>query len=86
MSCAPEAALDTYAEGLLAEPGPPGDDELLLSAFRAVGVSSQPYAYALDVTGESTLPLIEADPFQGQAPTPLLSDGEWLSLQAICQE
>ena len=40
--------------------------------------------YALDTTGERTLALIEADPFASTPPQPLMSDGDWLRLQAIC--
>ncbi|WP_339108153.1 hypothetical protein [Thioclava sp. GXIMD4216] len=57
----------------------------LLKEFESVGVSSTPYAYAVDPSGEKVLPLIEADPFKGApAPAPLLEDGQWVALQDIC--
>jgi hypothetical protein len=56
----------------------------LLAGFAAWSVRAAPYAYARDISGESTLALIEADPFAGQTPEPLLSDGDWLRLQSIC--
>lgn len=62
----------------------PTDEEILV-AFRKVEVKSSPYAYALDLSGETTLPLIEADPFPKAAPRPVLSDADWLRLQAICE-
>ena len=80
----PESALRRYAEHLLATPPAPVADTLLLDGFRALSVPTTPYAYALDISGEETIDLIEADPFGGQSPEPVLSDGDWLRLQAIC--
>ncbi|MWB77655.1 hypothetical protein GLS40_06435 [Pseudooceanicola sp. 216_PA32_1] len=80
----PDGALDDYAETLLTRPRGRLDDATLLPGFRASGVRSTPYAYALDVTGESVLGLIEADPFRTDAPSPVLRDADWLRLQAIC--
>ena len=45
---------------------------------------SKPYAFARDITGESTLPLIEGDPMNGKLTAPLMSDADWLRLQSIC--
>jgi hypothetical protein len=45
-----------------------------------------PYAYAVDITGETTLQLIEADPMSGKETRPVLSDADWLRLQGICGE
>ena len=60
-------------------------DEPLLERFAAAGVSSTPYAYALDITGESTLRLIEGDPMRSEgARKPVLDDGDWVALQGIC--
>ncbi len=78
--------LAAYAEDLLtATPSPLAADDLL-AQFRDAGFQSTPYAYALDVTGETTLALIEADPATPQTAKPILSDGEWVSLQGICGE
>ena len=38
---------------------------------------------ALDASGETTLALIEADPFT-TTPKPVLGDGDWVALQGIC--
>jgi len=38
----------------------------------------------LDITGETTLPLIEADALRTDTPRPSLSDTAWVSLQGIC--
>ena len=69
---------------LLDSPGMSLDTETLLAGFEAWSVRAAPYAYARDETGETTLGLIEADPFADGAPPALLSDSDWLRLQAIC--
>lgn len=81
----PEAALRGYAEAMLTRAAPALDQTALIERFTALGVPSTPFAYALDRTGESVLTLIEADPFRGRrAPTPVMSDSEWVALQGIC--
>ena len=79
-----EAALKSYAEHLLTTPPEPLPDDVLLGGFQLWSVRSSPYAYARDPSGETTLALIEADPFVVDLPEPVLSDGDWLRLQAIC--
>lgn len=80
----PDKALAAYAQELPTLAPLPLDDETLLAAFQAADVPSGPYAYALDVSGESTLGLIEADPLRGQTQPPILSDADWIRLQGIC--
>ena len=82
----PEADLRDFAADLLISPPAPVDPGALLSRFAEARVPSTPYAYARDISGETTLPLIEADPIppgDGQA---VLPDGDWVSLQGICGE
>ncbi|MEQ8292567.1 MAG: hypothetical protein RIA08_10205 [Roseovarius sp.] len=79
-----DGTLDAYADTLLDSPGMSLETETLLAGFEAWSVRAAPYAYARDETGESTLGLIEADPFADGAPPALLSDSDWLRLQAIC--
>jgi hypothetical protein len=67
---------------VLAQPDRP-DNEALIAAFKTQKVRISPYAFALDPSGEDTLELIEADPFT-VTPEPVLSDGEWVALQGIC--
>ncbi|WP_227267522.1 hypothetical protein [Roseobacter weihaiensis] len=76
--------LDRYAEVLLTQERLPPAVGPLLTAFAEREVRSTPYAYARDVTGETVLTLIEADPMAGRPPVPLLSDADWLRLQSIC--
>lgn len=80
---APEA-LNGYGQSLLTPPPSTLSDESLLAAFKTVQISAQPYAYALDKSGETTLPLIEADPFPESSQPDVLSNQQWKDLQAIC--
>lgn len=80
----PPDILDTHAESLLTAPVEPVEDEALIAAFEAAEVHSAPYAYARDITGESVLPLIEADGVQIETTRPVLSDGDWVALQGVC--
>lgn len=73
-----------HAEALLSAPRTAVDDEALLARFRAAGLASSPYAWAVDPTGESVLGLIEADPFPAGPPRPLMSAADWDALQDIC--
>jgi hypothetical protein len=82
----PDPALDTYSETLLSRYQSPVENLALLAAFKEAGVSSTPYAYAIDITGEATLPLIEADPVPAAAARPVMRDSEWVALQGICGE
>ena len=82
----PEGSLDGYAETALPAEPAALPDPLLLERFRSAGIASTPFAYAMDPSGETVLGLIEADPFRSAAPPPILPDGEWISLQTICQD
>lgn len=79
----PADALKGYGEALLAGEAPPPPAELLLTRFAEAGISSTPFAYALDPTGETTLALIEADPHREDA-KPVMTDTDWVALQNIC--
>lgn len=76
--------LQSHARFLLTETAPVPDDDALLARFAKAGFSSAPLAFERDVTGETTLALIEADPFRARPYVPLLGDADWLSLQDIC--
>lgn len=77
-------ALDRYAEHLMATATTPVDLSAQLKRFAGAEVRSTAYAYARDITGETTLPLIEGDPMAGKLTAPLMSDANWLRLQSIC--
>ncbi|GHF60931.1 hypothetical protein [Seohaeicola zhoushanensis] len=76
--------LDRYAEMVIAAPRPALPDDRLLAAFAKAEVPSRPYAMALDITGESVLGLVEADPMTGLTPPPVLKDRDWVQVQNIC--
>lgn len=76
--------LDAYAEKVMVSDRPPVPPDLVVSVFAEAGVPTTPFAYAQDVTGESVLALIEADPMTGETPAPVLPDRDWVLLQNIC--
>lgn len=80
----PEDVIQAYAETLMTAQPAPVSEAALLERFAQAEVPSSPYGYALDVTGETTLGLIEADPMRGRTARPVLPDGDWVSLQEIC--
>lgn len=77
--------LDAHTEDLLtAPPAPIEATDALIARFVAAQVHIAPYAYAVDITGETTLPLIEADAVNVDDTRAVLSDGDWVALQGIC--
>ncbi|NBT31466.1 MAG: hypothetical protein EBT13_06065 [Rhodobacteraceae bacterium] len=80
----PSPTLRAFAETLVTKPSARPDTEILLGKFAAMNLPSTPYAYALDPTGANTLDLIEADPLSGRIVPPILTDGDWVALQGIC--
>lgn len=82
----PDGATAGYGERFLHAAPVALADDLLLARLKGANVPSMPLAYAQDPTGAQTLGLIEADPFRGKTPPPLLSATDWASLQAICQK
>jgi len=78
------SSLDHYAEAMISATRPEVPEEQLLAVFAQAAIPSTPYAYALDITGENTLGLIEADPMAGRSLEPILNDRDWVQLQNIC--
>lgn len=76
--------LRAHAARLLTTTPMPVADAPLLDRFARAGISSEPYAYALDLSGESVLDLIEGDPMRGRLRAPLMSDQDWIAAQQIC--
>jgi len=81
-----DTVLDSYAESVLTAAPVALSADTLIPRFDAAHVRTTPYAFAVDQTGETTLPLIEADPVPLALAEPLLSDADWVSLQGICLE
>ncbi len=80
------ANIDAYTELVLSEPRPSLPEDDLLEVFAQAALPSTPYAYAVDVTGETVLGLIEADPMAGRPLQQVLPDRDWVRLQNICGE
>ncbi len=59
------------------------EDSDLLDLFARVGLTSSPFAHALDNSLATTQGLIDADPVKVDY-QPRLKDGDWISLQGIC--
>ncbi|MBV1903490.1 MAG: hypothetical protein KUG58_07640 [Marinosulfonomonas sp.] len=79
-----QTTLDNYAENLLISTASELSNSAILGRFSEAGVRSSPYAYAIDISGETTIGLIEADPVTPQSARRVLNDSSWVSLQAIC--
>jgi hypothetical protein len=80
-----QGLLAVHAEDLMRAPPAPVDDAALLARFAEARLRASPYAYALDITGETVLDLIEADAIGMTQAAPLLPDRDWLALQTICE-
>ena len=80
----PAPALAGYGVVLLRAEAPRPDPVALLALFDRAEVPSTPYALALDPTGESTLPLIEADPHRRGAEIAVMPAADWLAVQGAC--
>lgn len=79
-----EESLRAYAQHTLTRQTEMPDTATLLAEFKRAGFASSPLAYEIDITGETSLDLIEADPFQNAHYTPLLTDADWVGMQGIC--
>ncbi len=79
-----DAALLDYAKDRVSMRSAPVDSETLITAFQEHNLALTPYANALDITGETTLPLLEADALRNDTPISSLGDTAWVSLQGIC--
>ena len=79
-------AVQGYGRSLGLQTPAPVEAETLLARFGQAQLPSTPYARVVDPSGESVLPLIEADPMARREVLPLMPDADWLSLQAICAD
>lgn len=81
----PQDSLAGYGETLLASVPVDLPQDRLLNRLSGAGVPVAPYALAVLPDGPAREALIAADPLTGSSVAPLMSDGDWLSLQAICE-
>lgn len=79
-----DGSLRYFAEELVAAEPAKVSDFRLIAAFTKAAVAAAPYAYARDISGESTADLIEAS-LGGEKARPVLDDGDWIALQRICE-
>lgn len=80
----PPDRLAAYGEAMLTRAPAALDHDTLLMRFEAARVPARPYALARDISGESTLALIEADAIVPAPDERLISDSDWIALQEIC--
>ena len=71
------------AEWVVSGQPDPVSEQKLLDIMQLHGVASEPIAYAIDISGEKTLTLIEGASHDTQ---PVLSDTDWIALQGICDD
>lgn len=81
-----ERALVAHAETLARTPGAAVSEADLVTRFAMLDLPAAPYAYAVDISGESVLGLIEADPVSLAEADPPIGDSDWVALQGICGE
>jgi len=80
----PPDSLAAQAGALAALPPALPPPPALFAAFAAADLPLAPFAYAIDPTGETVLPLIEADALATGPRAPVMTDADWLALQGIC--
>ena len=79
-----EETLKRYSQHILLQPKLTIETSRVIERFQELQLSMSPYAFALDMTGEQTLSLIEADSLVTWNFKPSLSDADWVRLQNIC--
>ena len=79
----PDRALERIAEAVVTQKPDPIMSPGLIERLGKADIPSEPYAYAIDFSGETTTTLIEAN---SPSQTEILEDGDWIALQRICEE
>ena len=79
-----DVALQNYADTLIKSAPVAVNTDRVVAAFIDANLRLAPYAYARDITGEQTLPLLEAEAIRTDTPRAALTDRDWVSLQGIC--
>ena len=79
------ASVQGYGEVLLGEPPLKVAQDAIVARFVEAEVSTRPYAYDIDKTGETVLSLIEGDAYARDRAPEILPDGTWIGMQSICQ-
>lgn len=79
----PERALTGYARARLTRAATWPDVAPIAARFAELGISPEPYAASLPPAAARLAAILGAA--EAEAGPPLLTDGEWLTLQAVCQ-
>ncbi|MEY1556502.1 hypothetical protein AB3Y40_12795 [Yoonia sp. R2331] len=80
----PTDVLDRYAVDLIGDQAPSLSETTLLGAFETARIPSTPFGTYRQEKGQPVMELIVNDPVQGTDFKEVLSDGDWVSLQGIC--
>ena len=81
----PQDVLDAAADRLaVTEVARPVDAGPLLARFAEAELSARPYGMSAGPGDEVWIEMVEGDPFPGGSPVAVLTDADWLRLQAIC--
>ena len=79
-----DETLMDYADYLVTKPQEFIQSQEIIKAFHDSKLSLLPFAKAIDITGEGSLELIEADEIRKSPVETSLPDASWVSLQNIC--
>lgn len=82
----PPRVIAAHAENLARGTAPRPDDASLITRFANLEIPVAPYAYAVDISGETVSGLIEADLLPVAEAVPPIADLDWVALQGICGE
>jgi hypothetical protein len=80
----PDRVLTGYAAARLTRPPVLPEAAALVQRLHGMGASASPYADSLPPAAARLAAILSTDETRGAIP--LLSDGEWLTLQSVCQE
>ena len=80
----PDTEMRIHAASVPYRPRAPFPEDELLDRFREAGFPSTPFALSLQGADGLSEAIAAGDPLEGGIYSPLLTDGEWLGLQAAC--
>lgn len=78
-----ELLLD-FSKSILTDPRQPIKQERLLEIFETAEFPSTPFGLSFNGNQEIANAAVERDPYMDRTYPPLLSDGDWIRLQSIC--
>ncbi len=79
-----DETLMAYADYLVTKPQKSVQTSKIIKVFHNTKLSLLPFAKAIDITGEGSFELIEADEVKKSSVETSLPDANWVSLQNIC--